>query len=191
MSEESEEESDSSSVSSELESSSASDCQNRSNRSASSNSSNSSDSSNSSNSSDSSDSSDTPLPLFLLHKDKENYSPLDIYNDPSVSASMNAKSVHATKKGIQYPLLSSVVFAKAKDKGIMRVFKFLVNNEFIQSFTFVPIPIEASNIRTMVVICVVSDAEINRYCEQFDLLMNTEKQEDWIHVTISKPPNWS
>ena len=84
MSEESEEESDSSSVSDELISSSDSDCQNPSEH---------------SDDSDDSDDSDSPLPLFLLHKDEENYSPLDIYNDPSVAAPMNTKSVHATKKG--------------------------------------------------------------------------------------------
>ena len=83
------------------------------------------------------------------------------------------------------------MFAKAKDKGIMRVFKFLVNNEFIQSFTFVPIPADATNIRTMVADRVASDDQINRYCERFDLLMNTEKQDDWMHITVSKPPNWS
>ena len=83
------------------------------------------------------------------------------------------------------------MFAKAKDKGVVRVFKFLVNNEFIQSFTFVPIPADATNIRTMVMDRGMSDDQINRYCERFDLLMNTEKQDDWMHITVSKPPNWS
>ena len=45
----------------------------------------------------------------------------------------------------------------------MRVFKFLVNNEFIQSFTFVPIPADATNIRTMVMARGMSDDQIKGY----------------------------
>ncbi|OAO15260.1 hypothetical protein AV274_3039 [Blastocystis sp. ATCC 50177/Nand II] len=112
-----------------------------------------------------------PLPTFLLNRHDNDYSPLDIYNTASEESSLPTKTAHQTKK----------VFAKAKDKGIMRVFKFLINNEFIQSFSFIPIPVSAQDTRM----------KINAYCEKFDLRMNTEKDEEWLYITVSKPQNWS
>ena len=43
-----------------------------------------------------------------------------------------------------------VVFAKAKEKGILRAFQVLLNNEFLQSFTFIPIPTSSEDLRELV-----------------------------------------
>ena len=43
-----------------------------------------------------------------------------------------------------------IEFAKAKDKGIIRAFELLLNNDFLNSFTFVPIPTLSEDIRNKV-----------------------------------------
>ena len=99
-----------------------------------------------------SDSDEMQLPTFLLNKHDHDYSPLDIYNTASEESSVPTKTAHQTKKGVSLYLISFLVFAKAKDKGIMRVFKFLINNEFIQSFSFIPIPESAQDTRMKVIL---------------------------------------
>lgn len=99
-----------------------------------------------------SDSDEMPLPTFLLNKHDHDYSPLDIYNTASEESSVPTKTAHQTKKGEALYLISFLVFAKAKDKGIMRVFKFLINNEFIKSFSFIPIPASAQDTRMKVIL---------------------------------------
>ena len=69
------------------------------------------------------------------------------------------------------------MFAKAKEKGVFRVFQFLLNNEFIHSFTFEPIPVKSNHLRNM----------IDKYCEKFSLRMETRKVKDWYIIRVSKP----
>lgn len=45
---------------------------------------------------------------------------------------------------------SSIAFAKAKEKGIVRSMTFLINNELLNSFSFVPFPADADHIRKTV-----------------------------------------
>ena len=99
-----------------------------------------------------SDSDEMPLPTFLLNRHDNDYSPLEIYNTASEESSLPTKTAHQTKKGAIFNVGSFLVFAKAKDKGIMRVFKFLINNEFIQSFSFIPIPVSAQDTRMKVAV---------------------------------------
>ena len=95
-----------------------------------------------------SDSDEMPLPTFLLNRHDNDYSPLDIYNTASEESSLPTKTAHQTKKGAIFNAESFLVFAKAKDKGV----KFLINNEFIQSFSFIPIPVSAQDTRMKVAV---------------------------------------
>lgn len=79
------------------------------------------------------------------------------------------------------------MFAKAKEKGVFRVFQFLLNNEFIHSFTFEPIPLKSNHLRNTVSAYGFAYSQINRLCEKFDLHMETRKVEQWYIISVSKP----
>ncbi|KNB42556.1 hypothetical protein JH06_3782 [Blastocystis sp. subtype 4] len=117
---------------------------------------------------DSSDDDEMPLPTFLLNKDLFDMNPIPEERSlAEMSPKVQKKMEHKTNK----------MFAKAKEKGVFRVFQFLLNNEFIHSFTFEPIPVKSNHLRNM----------IDKYCEKFSLRMETRKVKDWYIISVSKP----
>lgn len=87
-------------------------------------------------------------------------------------------------------MIFQIVFAKTKEKGIIRAFQFLMNNEYINSFTFIPIPVSSKDIRATVSSVIWFITKINRFCEKFDMNMNTKRKDDWHIITVSKPAKW-